>query len=57
MSNYPDDIRQYDSHPSSPFYAEPPECEECGHDLQSDTKDEFGCPEVYCSNAECITNE
>lgn len=23
MSNYPDDIRQYDDHPNSPFYEEP----------------------------------
>ena len=28
--NYPDDIRNYDNHPSSPFYVEPPICEVCG---------------------------
>jgi hypothetical protein len=28
--NYPDDIRQYDNHPGSPFFEEPPHCEKCG---------------------------
>lgn len=27
MSNYPDDIHDYDDHPSSPFYVEPDENE------------------------------
>jgi len=31
MDNYPDDIRNYDDHPSSPFYVPPP-CEKCGGD-------------------------
>ena len=31
MDNYPDDIRQYDNHPQSPFY-EPVECPVCGMD-------------------------
>jgi hypothetical protein len=48
MDNYPDDIRQYDSHPGSPFYREPAcrcgkvgksdcgEDEECGPDWVDD---------------------
>ena len=28
MDNYPDDIRQYDNDPRSPFYVEPEDCEE-----------------------------
>ena len=31
--NYPDGIRNYDHHPSSPFY-EPDCCEECGEELE-----------------------
>jgi hypothetical protein len=29
MGNYPDDIRRFNNHPSSPFCDEPP-CPECG---------------------------
>lgn len=35
MSNYPDDIRNYDHDPRSPFYA-PPCCSECGEELEED---------------------
>ena len=35
MSNYPDDIRDFDNHPQSPFY-EPPCCMECGEELEDD---------------------
>jgi hypothetical protein len=31
MSNYPDDIRNHDNHPSSPFYREP-KCHTCQQD-------------------------
>ena len=33
MSNYPDDIRQYDDDPRSPFFLDPtePVCGTCGH--------------------------
>ena len=40
MSNYPDDIHNYDDHPSSPFY-DPPCCGECSEELDEDDK----CPE------------
>jgi len=33
MSNYPDNISQYNDHPSSPFYDGPEgECLDCGQD-------------------------
>lgn len=35
MDNYPDDIRQYDDDPRSPFYTHP-ECPHCGEDLIDD---------------------
>ena len=34
--NYPDDIRQYDNDPRSPFY-DPPSCPHCGEDLIEET--------------------
>ena len=37
MNNYPDDIRSYDSDPRSPFYVEPPTCDECGGELSFDS--------------------
>lgn len=39
--NYPDDVRNYDNNPNSPFYEEPPEeeCEECG-EVECECKDE-----------------
>ena len=38
MSNYPDDIRQYDNDPRSPFYVEPPvECSTCTNHFEGDT--------------------
>ena len=33
MDNYLDDIRNYDNDPRSPFYQEPPECDNCGGGL------------------------
>lgn len=35
MDNYPDDIRQYDHDPRSPFY-NPPRCPHCGEDLDAE---------------------
>lgn len=44
MNNYPDDIRQYDHDPRSPFYEEPVGyCESCGHVLE-----EGVCCNEYC---------
>ena len=40
MDNYPDDIRQYDDDPRSPFYI-CPTCPHCGEDL---IYDEEVCP-------------
>lgn len=42
MNNYPDDIRNYDHDPRSPFYEEP-FCEDCelpGEDCQCYNRDE-----------------
>lgn len=42
MSNYPDDIRNYDHDPRSPFYDGPDDdqdpiyCEECGEEMEFD---------------------
>jgi len=55
MSNYPDNIRQYDNDPRSPFYSEGPMCPECEEPLECDSQDEFGCPELYCTN--CLDDE
>ena len=38
IDNYPDDIHSFDDCPSSPFYEEPPECEECGKALSITTE-------------------
>jgi hypothetical protein len=38
MSNYPDDIRSYDRHPSSPFYVEPEDCEDDREDDYSESR-------------------
>lgn len=61
MSNYPDDIRNYDHDPRSPFYVEPrcsvceqtevdclcaETCESCG-ELKNDYFDECICEEEY----------
>ena len=35
MDNYPDDIRQYDDDPRSPFYNQPT-CFYCGEDVHDD---------------------
>ena len=66
-SNFPDDIRNYDDDPRSPFYEGGPECSECGVEMTVEQDaDEDGyyttthcvnidCPE--CSDYEEITNE
>ena len=59
MNNYPDDIRSYDLDPRSPFYIEPPKCEECEVELDSDVDcDEDGYFTTYsCENVECVINK
>ena len=53
MSNYPDDIRDFDNSPGSPFYEEPPCCEECGEELEVTGLDEYGDAETTCTNEDC----
>ena len=52
--NYPSDIRSYDNDPRSPFYEEPPECDECGSVLTLDVDcDEDGTYQIaYCEECE-----
>ena len=45
MSNYPEDIRQYDDDPRSPFYVEPPEDDEEVSDKED--FDEAASQEAY----------
>lgn len=47
MSNYPDDIRNFDSDPSSPFYSEGPTCSLCEEPLEDDGED------WCCVNSNC----
>ncbi|URC15422.1 hypothetical protein JLT2_54 [Paraglaciecola Antarctic JLT virus 2] len=58
MSNYPDDIRDFDNDPRSPFYIDPPVCEECGVELDCDVDcDDEGYYPIYtCSNYDCALN-
>ena len=48
MNNYPDDVRQYDNDPRSPFFEAPP-CKVCGQDF--DYCD--CCEECECEQCEC----
>lgn len=50
MSNYPDDVRQHDHDPRSPFYEGHEECEECGEE-----EDECKCDgEAIEANCEIL---
>lgn len=52
MSNYPDDIRNYDSDPRSPFYIEPPkQCKNCGDNIKENKgfNPQDNEAKVYCS--------
>ncbi|MDG1996023.1 MAG: hypothetical protein P8J14_05995 [Emcibacteraceae bacterium] len=54
MSNYPDNIRDFDWHPQSPFYVEPPEeCKGCGEYFDPD--DEMLDEDGYCE--ECTEDD
>ena len=51
--NEPDDIRDYDHHPMSPYYVAPPaECTECGNLFDSDDGFEHK-DNLFCSH-ECV---
>ena len=54
-SNYPDDIRNYDNDPRSPFYVQPlVKCKECGteHDMDYMEEGRFNCDHLFCDD-EC----
>ncbi len=53
MSNYPDDIRDFDNDPGSPFYQGNACCDECGEELEVTGLDEYGDAETSCLNDEC----
>ena len=55
MDNYPDDIRDYDGDPRSPFYVEPPMCDECGHllSVDADSDGETQWSYTFCENPDC----
>ena len=44
MSNYPDDIRDYDNDPRSPFYDKVEICDKCGNG-----EDECICDKDLCN--------
>ena len=50
MNNYPDNIGSDSTDPRSPFYIEPPTCDECGEVLSVDADcDEYGMYTItYC---------
>ena len=51
MSNYPDDIRNYDDHPGSPFYIEPwIMCEVCEAIYPPDEMEDAMC--VSCAGVD-----
>jgi len=60
MDNYPDDIRNYDNDPRSPFYIEPPICDECEEELTQDIDcdaDGYYVASSTCENPKCIVNK
>lgn len=58
MNNYSDDIRNYDNDPRSPFYIDPPVCEECGVELDCDVGSDGNSvwPKYTCNNYDCALN-
>ena len=53
MSNCPDDIRQYDNHPNSPFYEEPwLQCTECGEYYRPEEDHDDVCEDCYQESRE-----
>ena len=50
MSNYPDDIRNFDNTPGSPFYEDAECCDKCDKDLEFSCDGDGGFDEVHeCS--------
>ena len=47
-NNYPDDINNYCSNPRCPLYNDPPECPECGDELELDADGNSQCTNEYC---------
>jgi len=59
FSNYPDDIRSYDNDPRSPFYVEPPTCDECEKEMTADIdcdEDGYYVSSLICENEFCVVN-
>ena len=59
MDNYPIGIHQYDSDPRSPFYVEPPVCDECEGELEQDIdcdEDGYHVAASVCVNDNCAAN-
>ena len=54
MDNYPDNIGGDSTDPRSPFYIEPPTCDECGGELSFDSDcDEYGIFVIsYCKECD-----
>ena len=60
-SNYPDNIRDYDNCPGSPFYEAPwPKCPQCGEQYDEENDGGFETDfldsvddEVFCCSEEC----
>ncbi len=53
--NYPDNIRDFDHDPRSPFFNEPDQCDVCGHDLLIEIEEDLDgkYKHVYCVNIYC----
>lgn len=53
--NYPDDIRNYDHDPRSPFYESGPECDECGEEMsvEIDADEDGRYVNTICENWDC----
>ncbi|RKY42311.1 MAG: hypothetical protein DRP85_03230 [Candidatus Makaraimicrobium thalassicum] len=59
MSNYPDDIRNYDDDPRSPFHIEKFICEECDIEFKDDRELEDHDIKVHsvCLNCGLVSQE
>ena len=56
MSNYPDDIRNYDNDPRSPFYPDEPTCPHCDSDdvgVDVDCDEDGYYSTLHCFNKDC----
>lgn len=62
MDNYPDNVRYAGdtSDSRSPFYIEPPTCDECEEELTQDIDcdgDGYYVTSSTCDNMECVVNK